>query len=134
MQVTLVLSSLLLAAAAVSAFPQSPESRAAILRQDTEVNYDGTYKNKFETENGIKQDEVGYLKAGPSGTPISVVQGSSSYVAPDGSVINTGYVADENGYRPVGSHLPVPPPIPVEIQESLKLLASLPSTPEPVYQ
>lgn len=92
------------------------------------------YCYRFETENGIKQEEVGYLKAGPAGTPISVVQGASSYVAPDGTVINTGYISDENGYRPVGNHLPTPPPIPVEIQESLKLLASLPSTPEPQYQ
>lgn len=45
-QVTLVLSSLLLAAVAVTAFPQSPESRAAILVQEKEVNYDGTFKNK----------------------------------------------------------------------------------------
>ncbi len=134
MQVTLVLSSLLLAAV-VNAYPaQGPESRAVILTQEKEVNYDGTFKNKFETENGIKQEEVGYLKAGPDGTPISVVQGAGSYVAPDGSVISTGYISDENGYRPVGAHLPTPPPIPAEIQESLRLLASLPSTPEPVYQ
>jgi len=90
---------------------------------------------RFETENGIKQEEVGYLKAGPAGSPpSSVVQGAISYVAPDGSVISTGYISDENGYRPVGTHLPTPPPIPAEIQESLRLLATLPSTPEPVYQ
>lgn len=96
--------------------------------------YKNVVRYRFETENGIKQDEVGYLKAGPDGTPISVVQGSVSYVAPDGSVISTGYISDERGYQPVGSHLPTPPPIPVEIQESLRLLATLPSTPEPQYQ
>lgn len=89
---------------------------------------------RFQTDNGIKQEEVGYLKAGPDGSPITVIQGSSSYVAPDGRSIDTGYVADENGYRPYGAHLPTPPPIPVEIQESLRLLATLPSTPEPHYQ
>jgi len=88
---------------------------------------------RFDTENGIKQEEVGYSKAGPEG-PVSVVQGASSYVAPDGSVISLGYTADEFGYHPYGSHLPTSPPIPAEIQESLKLLASLPSTPEPKYQ
>lgn len=45
-QVTLVLSSLMLAAV-VSAYPQSPESRAVILSQDQEVNPDGTYKTKY---------------------------------------------------------------------------------------
>jgi hypothetical protein len=45
-QVTLVLSSLMLAAA-VSAYPQSPESRAVILNQEKEVNFDGTFKNKY---------------------------------------------------------------------------------------
>ncbi|XP_025419479.1 endocuticle structural glycoprotein SgAbd-4-like [Sipha flava] len=131
MQVTLVLSSLMLAAA-VSAYPQSPESRAVILNQEKEVNFDGTFKNKFETDNRIKVEEVGYLKPGTDG-PVSVVQGGNSYVAPDGRVISTGYISDENGYRPVGDHLPTPPPIPFEIQESLRLLASLPSTPEPKY-
>lgn len=88
---------------------------------------------RFETENGIKQNEVGYAKAGAEG-PVSVVQGENSYVAPDGSVISIGYTADEFGYHPTGAHLPTSPPIPAEIQESLKLLASLPSTPEPQYQ
>lgn len=90
------------------------------------------YVRSFQTDNGIKQEEVGYLKAGPEG-PISVVQGAVSYTAPDGTVINTGYVADENGFQPYGSHLPTPPAIPAEIQESLRLLATLPSTPEPKY-
>jgi len=73
------------------------------------------------------------LKAGPEG-PVSVAQGAISYVSPDGQTIQTGYIADENGYQPYGSHLPTPPPIPEAIQESLRLLATLPSTPEPIYQ
>lgn len=89
---------------------------------------------RFETDNGIRQDEIGYLKADNEGKPVSVIQGNSFYVAPDGTEVQTGYTADEFGYRPVGSHLPTPPPIPVEIQESLRLLATLPSTPEPQYQ
>ncbi|XP_022162597.1 endocuticle structural glycoprotein SgAbd-4-like [Myzus persicae] len=135
MQVTFVVSSLLLAAVAVSAYPagQSPESRAVILVQDSAPSADGSLKNNFQTDNGIKQEEVRYLKAGPEG-PVSVVQGAVSYVAPDGQTIQTGYVADENGYQPYGAHLPTPPAIPFEIQESLRYLASLPSTPEPKYQ
>lgn len=60
-QVTLALSSLLLAAVAVSAFPQSPESKAAIVSQETEVNYDGTFKNKYETTSVFLFLQVHYV-------------------------------------------------------------------------
>ncbi|XP_050423443.1 endocuticle structural glycoprotein SgAbd-4-like [Adelges cooleyi] len=137
MQITLVVSSLLLAAA-VNAFPQSLESKAAIISQEQVLNLDGTFKNTFETENKIRQEQIGYLKQGPASKDgpgvVQVIQGGYSYVAPDGTVISTGYTSDENGFQPAGSHLPTPPPIPEKIQESLRLLASLPSTPEPQYQ
>lgn len=34
----------------------------AILRQEQEVNYDGSYKWSYETENGITAEETGFLK------------------------------------------------------------------------
>ena len=33
-----------------------------ILRQEQEVNYDGSYKYSYETGNGITAEEQGYLK------------------------------------------------------------------------
>lgn len=45
--------------------------------------------------------------------------GSFSYTAPDGTEIKVEYTADENGFVPVGDHLPTPPPIPPEIQKAL---------------
>ncbi|XP_050520321.1 endocuticle structural glycoprotein SgAbd-2-like [Daktulosphaira vitifoliae] len=133
MQITIVISSLLLAVA-VHAYPQSPESVAAILYHEQELNPDGSSKVRYETENKIKHEQVGYYAPSQNGQGIaSNVQGQTSYVAPDGQLIQTGYIANENGYQPYGPHLPTPHPIPEEIQKSLQLLASLPSTPEPQY-
>jgi len=54
-------------------------------------------------------------------------QGSYSYTGPDGVVYTVNWIADENGYRASGAHLPVPPPIPAEIERSLSLNANSPS-------
>ncbi|KAI5631617.1 insect cuticle protein domain-containing protein [Phthorimaea operculella] len=83
---------------------------------------DGTYSFSFTTADGKQAQESGYLKdayidnAGePQGT--QVVQGSYAYIAPDGTPIQVSYVADENGFRPTGVHIPAdgkglpPPPI-----------------------
>lgn len=50
---------------------------------------------------------------------IIVQTGSYSYPSPDGTIITVTYVADENGFQPLGDHLPTPPPIPQEIVSSL---------------
>ncbi|XP_045777185.1 nuclear pore complex protein DDB_G0274915-like isoform X2 [Maniola jurtina] len=68
----------------------------------------------FETENGIKMEENGVSNDGDKR------QGGYSYTGDDGKVYSVVYTADKNGYRPMGSHLPTPPPIPVEILESLQ--------------
>lgn len=57
----------------------------------------------FETENGIKAEETGTLKKAnaPGASDVIVAQGGFSYTAPDGTVINLNYIADdENGFRP----------------------------------
>lgn len=52
------------------------------------------------------------------------IKGSYSYNDVNGQPISLTYTADENGFRPVGAHLPTPPPVPLEILRSLRFLAT----------
>ncbi|XP_019877366.2 pupal cuticle protein 20 [Aethina tumida] len=93
-----------------------------IIRYDNNPNQgDGSYNYAYETGNGISAEERGHLKPGPGPEGAETAEGSFSYTAPDGQRISLQYVADENGFRPVGSHLPTPPPIPDAILRSLQL-------------
>lgn len=126
MRLLLFFAVLVIAAAA----PQ--EKVIAILKQDFDQQADGSYVYSYETENGIKADETGSLKkaSSPDSNDVIVAQGTFSYTAPDGTVINLSYTADdENGFRPEGAHLPTPPPIPPAIQKALDYIASLPPPP-----
>ncbi|XP_063621497.1 endocuticle structural glycoprotein SgAbd-2-like [Cydia splendana] len=92
-----------------------------IVRQSQEVNFDGSYQYSYETGNGIAAQEQGYLKnAGVKDAEAQVAQGSFSYTSPEGIPITITYIADENGFRAEGAHLPTPPPIPEAILRSLQ--------------
>ncbi|XP_055701784.1 pupal cuticle protein 36a-like [Phlebotomus papatasi] len=120
----------------VTGAPQAPSQGATtepipILRQEQEVNFDGTYKYAYETGNGIAAEETGFLKNAGTEQEAQVAQGEYSYTAPDGTLIRVTYIADENGFQPQGDHIPTPPPIPPAIQRALEYLASLPATEAP---
>ncbi|XP_017954693.1 endocuticle structural glycoprotein SgAbd-8 [Drosophila navojoa] len=96
-----------------------------IIKLESKVNTDGSYMYEYETGNGIKAEEMGYLKnPGVEGAEAQVAEGSFSYSSPEGESISLTYIADENGFQPQGDHLPTPPPIPIEIQEALDKLAA----------
>lgn len=60
----------------------------------------------MRTSNGILSEEDGQLvDVGSEDEGISV-RGQFSYVGPDGVNYLVEYVADKNGFRPVGKHLP----------------------------
>lgn len=96
------------------------------------------YICRFEAGNGIKNQGSGFPKTilaptfNADGTPtgqteqqeIIVQTGSYSYTSPDGQIITLNYIADENGFQPVGDHLPLPPAIPEQILSSLKQQAA----------
>lgn len=69
-------------------------------------------------------DERGRATGADHEADILVQTGSYSYVGPDGVQYNVTYIADENGFQPVGAHLPTPPPIPQEILASLQQQAN----------
>ncbi|CAK1553598.1 unnamed protein product [Leptosia nina] len=72
---------------------------------------DGSYSYSFTTGDGKQAQESGFLKdayidntGSPQGT--QVVEGSYAYTSPEGTPIQVNYVADENGFRPSGVHIP----------------------------
>lgn len=82
----------------------------------------------YETGNGIQAQESGAPRAqGPEG-PAVTAEGGFSYRAPDGQQIQITYTADENGFHPVGPHIPTPPPIPEEILRSIEFNRRNPSS------
>ncbi|KAF4520084.1 hypothetical protein B566_EDAN014189 [Ephemera danica] len=107
----------------------NPNEPIPIVRLDNEgVNHDGSYKFSYETANNIRAEESGFVKQLGGKTEedaeANQVQGSYSYVGQDGQTYTITYVADENGFRAEGAHLPTPPPIPEAIARSLEFIAS----------
>ncbi|XP_030558533.1 endocuticle structural glycoprotein SgAbd-4 [Drosophila novamexicana] len=96
---------------------------ASIIKQDNVNNADGSFNSSYETSNGIRVENIGYLKKiiiprteTGDGQVIEeheelvlVQTGSYSYSDPEGNLITLRYVADENGFQPEGDHLPVAP-------------------------
>jgi hypothetical protein len=74
----------------------------------------------YETENGIAAQEEGSIKNRGQQDEAAVVQGAFSYTSPEGYPIKLTYIADENGFRADGDHLPTAPPIPEAILRSLE--------------
>jgi len=78
---------------------------------------EGQYQYAYETSNGIQFQEAG-SQAG--------VRGALNYVSPEGERIALSYTADEEGYHPVGDHLPTPPPIPAYVLRAIEYIRAHP--------
>ncbi|EEZ98927.2 cuticle protein CP14.6 [Tribolium castaneum] len=92
----------------------------AILRLNNDNRGDGRYKFDFETENQITQQEIGEVKNAGTDQEFNVIQGSYSYTGPDGVIYTVNYIADENGFRASGDHIPTAAPVPAEIAEAVQ--------------
>lgn len=60
----------------------------------------------YETSHGISHQEQGQLKNAGSDNEALEVRGQYTWVAPDGQQFAIQYIADENGFRPQGAHIP----------------------------
>lgn len=63
---------------------------------------------RYETSNGISQQEQGQLQNAGSENEAISVRGQFSFTGADGVVYTVTYIADENGFQPQGAHLPQP--------------------------
>ncbi|XP_058054280.1 flexible cuticle protein 12-like [Anopheles bellator] len=89
------------------AAPLDDAKSAQILKYENDnIGVDG-YKFAFETSDGQQREEQAELKKLGDEVEALVVRGSYSFTADDGQVYTVNYVADENGFRPEGAHLPV---------------------------
>ncbi|KAK5646590.1 hypothetical protein RI129_005054 [Pyrocoelia pectoralis] len=109
-----------------STYDRYPNSNGKwkILRQGENIDTDG-YHWEYETENKIIAEESGKLANKGTDKEAMRAKGFYQYMGPDNVPYSVTYTADENGFVPVGSHLPTPPPIPVEILKALDYLRSL---------
>ncbi|XP_068226260.1 cuticle protein AM1159-like [Palaemon carinicauda] len=90
---------------------------AQILQDERSANPDGSFNYAFQTDNGI------FVQA--QGTPGSFgqsnIQGSYSFLFPEGLTGEIRYVADENGFRAESPLLPTPHPLPAHAIEQIRI-------------
>ncbi|KAK3854660.1 hypothetical protein Pcinc_038875 [Petrolisthes cinctipes] len=109
---------LVLALATVAvALPDSYETRerkfVPIIKDERIREDDGRYNFDVETGNGIFISQSG----SPVGEGAIAKAGEYSYTAPNGEQIYMKFVADENGFQPQSSVLPVAPEFPHPIPQ-----------------
>ncbi|XP_018562931.1 flexible cuticle protein 12-like [Anoplophora glabripennis] len=72
------------------------------------IGIDG-YNFAYDTSNGISAQESGQVQNAGREDESIAAQGQFAYTGPDGVRYEVRYIADENGFQPVGAHLPVAP-------------------------
>lgn len=110
-------------------------NQVPITSYNNELSPDGTFAYGYTTGDGQQALAQGYTKnLGNKDLEAQVVQGAYSYTSPDGTPISVKYLADENGFRAEGLHLPTPPPIPDAIARALQYIARVQATNPQLYQ
>lgn len=60
----------------------------------------------YETSDGVSRSEVAEIKNPGTDNEILVVRGTIAWIGADGQQYKIDFVADEEGFKPVGAHLP----------------------------
>ncbi|CAG4943936.1 unnamed protein product [Parnassius apollo] len=96
------------------------ETAIPILRLSNEMDLDGSFS--YEALGADQTHYVQHSRMENLGTDkeAQIVEGSYSYVGDNGHTYTVHYIADSNGFRATGDHLPVAPPIPEIIQRSIQ--------------
>lgn len=95
--------------------PSAEDAHAEVTLLKSEVRADG-FDSALDISNHIHQVASGDVHGN--------IHGDFSWISPEGEHIEIKYVADENGYQPVGAVIPTPPPIPAEIVKAVEYLKS----------
>ncbi|CAB3221346.1 unnamed protein product [Arctia plantaginis] len=87
-------------------FKSVVDGAASIVRENR--NFDeNNYHFSYETDNGIAAEESGVVDSPVNGIGGGTkVRGFYEYIGDDGHKYRVDYIADENGYRASGAHLP----------------------------
>ncbi|XP_063218554.1 endocuticle structural glycoprotein SgAbd-9-like [Bacillus rossius redtenbacheri] len=84
--------------------PIAPQGFIPIVSQIYDLNpLDNSYNFRYESADGSSRQEAGVITNPGTAVEASAVTGSYAYIAPDGTPITVNYVADENGFQPVGT-------------------------------
>ncbi|XP_055307891.1 cuticle protein CP14.6-like [Sitodiplosis mosellana] len=112
MKFVIVFAALIAASAAALLQGASQEALATIVSQQNAISPDqSSYTYSSQTSNGIsaKADATLNQPRSSDASASYAVRGQYSYQGPDGVEYTVHYIADEFGFRPTGSHLPVAP-------------------------
>jgi len=119
--ITIFCVSALILACQISARPQDANAAAApaagekaaanitLLKNEVKpLDGQGSYSYDIELSDGTKLVQSGHTEAPAMGEtePSIIIEGSYSYVAPDGKQISITYIADKNGFQPKGDAIP----------------------------
>ncbi|KAF7276833.1 hypothetical protein GWI33_009736 [Rhynchophorus ferrugineus] len=97
-----------------------------IVSQSADIQPEGSFQWSYESGDGTKQEQSAVVRqVGEESVP--AVQGSASWVDAEGVAHELRYVADENGYQPQSSDLPVAPEVPAQIARALQWIAAHPA-------
>ncbi|XP_046393065.1 endocuticle structural glycoprotein ABD-5-like [Ischnura elegans] len=85
--------------------PQNPKDVTITSYTNDNIGING-YNFGYVQSDGTSRQENGELKNIGTENEALVVRGTFTYIGDDGKEYTVTFVADENGYRPEGAHLP----------------------------